>query len=108
MCKHPRNGPLAIAGIVLCWSLAAHAQSPALDEARCPAGHWRVDPVCVNNKTGDVANAAPSAAATMTDNHGCAPGYWRLEQVCVSKVTGDVEMVEEQQLPKRETSTSRR
>ena len=108
MCKHFRNRPLAIAGIVLCWSLAALAQSPPLDNAGCPAGYWLMDPICVNKMSGDVVNAAPSSAATMTDHQGCAPGYWRLEQVCVSKVTGDVEMIEEQQLPKRQTSPSRR
>ena len=106
MCKHLRTCPLAIAGIVLCWSLAALAQSPAHDDARCPAGHWRVDPIRVNNKTGDVVNAAPSAAATMTDNHGCAPGYWRLEQVC--KATGDTEPLEEQLLPERKRNSENR
>ena len=108
MRKHLRSCPLAIASVVLCWSSAALSQSPPLDDARCPAGHWLLDQVCVNKATGDVVNAAPSAAATMTDNHGCAPGYWRLDQVCVSKATGDVEMAEEQQLPKRETSAGRR
>jgi hypothetical protein len=107
MRKHLRSCPLAIASVVLCWSSAALAQSPPLDDARCPAGDWLIDQVCVNKAIGDVVNAAPRAP-TMTDNHGCAPGYWRLDQVCVSKVTGDVEMVEEQQLPKRETISENR
>ena len=38
----------------------------------------------------------------------CANTFEGLDHVCVSKVTGDVEMVEEHQLPKRETSASRR
>jgi hypothetical protein len=108
MCKHLRNCPLAITGIVLCWSLPALAQPPPLDNAGCPAGYWLMDPFCVHKTIGDVVNAAPSAAATMTDHQGCAPGYWRLEQVCVSKAMDEGEMVEEHQQPKLETSTSRR
>jgi hypothetical protein len=108
MYAHLRHTAFVIAGIVLSGTLPALAQSPSRADERCPEGYWLLDAICVNKATGDRVNATPAAAAIMSDEHGCAPGYWRLEQVCISRVTGDVELVEEQQMPKRETSASRR
>jgi hypothetical protein len=87
-------------GIVIgCLSISASAQSPSPLGSRCPAGYWLLEPVCINQDTGDVVNAAPAAASDVAFAPGCRPGYWRLDFLCLSSATGDVELVDENMWP---------
>jgi hypothetical protein len=90
----------AMVGIVIGYlSSSAGAQSQSSLGSRCPAGYWLLEPVCINQDTGDVVNAAPAAASRVAFAPGCRPGYWRLDSLCFSSATGDVELVDENTSP---------
>lgn len=53
---------LAIAATLiatLCISTATTTQAQQSAQPRCPAGYWLLEPVCLNQTTGDVVNAGP-------------------------------------------------
>jgi hypothetical protein len=87
-------------GIVACSiaaSVTVRSQTPT--NSRCPVGYWLVEPVCLNNVTGDVVNATRAQGSPTALEGGCVPGYWRLGELCVSPMSGDVELVDEQRWP---------
>ena len=87
-------------GIVTgCYPAAAEAQYPSELSARCPAGYWLLEPVCINQDSGDVVNATPAQIDPVAFQRGCAPGYWRLAELCLSPATGDVELADEKRWP---------
>src|SRR5262245_49646217 len=91
---------ITTAGILIgCLSTSARAQYASILSPRCPAGYWLLEPVCINQDSGDVVNATPAPTARLSFAPGCAPGYWRLESLCVSPATGDVELVDEKTWP---------
>jgi hypothetical protein len=54
---------LAIAATVIataCLSTATPTQAEQSVQPRCPAGYWLLEPVCLNQTTGDVVNAKPA------------------------------------------------
>jgi hypothetical protein len=85
--------------VVGCLSAAGIAQSQSSANARCPQGYWLMEPVCVNQETGDVVTASPAPPPRIVREPGCAPGYWRLDNLCISPSTGDVELVDEKMWP---------
>jgi hypothetical protein len=105
MHKSPTTLVLATIGPVISWFSTATAQSRDPTNTRCPAGYWMleskslVEPLCLNNTTGDVVNAEPAAASRIVLERGCAPGYWRLDSLCLNSETGDVELVDEKRWP---------
>jgi len=99
----------ALAGTVIALapaSPAAHAD--VASATRCPWGYWLLEPVCINQSTGDVVNASPAAPSPVAWASGCAPDYWRLGDLCLSMQTGDVELVDERQWPGEQANLGRR
>jgi hypothetical protein len=84
-----------------CLSAATPIQAEQRVQSRCPAGYGLLDPVCVNQATGDVVTAEPAVAFRTALEAGCAPGYWRLADHCLNSTTGDVELVDLQNWPKQ-------
>src|SRR5262245_28808790 len=105
MRRLPVTFAIATLGIVIgCYSIPAGAQQQSRLSARCPAGYWLLEPVCMNQDSGDVVNAAPSRVTPVVFERGCAPGYWRLGDLCLSAVTGDVELANENLWPAEKRS----
>ena len=100
-----RNKPfVSFAAALACMAIAlalasttAHADDASA--TRCPSGYWLLEPVCINQSTGDVVNALAAAPSTVALASGCAPDYWRLGNLCLNLQTGDVELVDERQWP---------
>jgi hypothetical protein len=92
---------IATLGIVIgCYpATPAEAQYQSQLSGRCPAGYWLLEPVCINQDTGDVVSATPSRVTPVVFDRGCAPGYWRLADLCLSPATGDVELADEKRWP---------
>jgi hypothetical protein len=82
-----------------CISTLTTVQSQTSANGRCPQGYWLMEPVCMNQETGDVVMASPAPPARAALEPGCAPGYWRLGELCLSPSTGDVELVDEKMWP---------
>ena len=96
--KHLRLVLITV-GMVIAWSSAPEmAQSAETTPPRCPAGFWLMDPLCMNNSTGDVVYAVRPVHSGVTAVLGCRAGYWRLDSLCVSPATGDVELASDQRL----------
>jgi hypothetical protein len=67
---------LAIAAALiatLCISTATTTQAQQSAQPRCPAGYWLLEPVCLNQTTGDVVNAEPLSVFRISLEAGCAP-----------------------------------
>jgi hypothetical protein len=99
---HKLSATFAIAtlGVVIgCYPAPVEAQYQGQLSARCPAEYWLLEPVCINQDSGDVVNAASSDVTRVMFEQGCAPGYWRLGEVCLSSATGDVELADEKRWP---------
>ena len=95
---------LAIAATLiatLCISTATTTQAQQSAQPRCPAGYWLLEPVCLNQTTGDVVNAGPLSVFRISLEAGCEPGYWRLADVCLNSATGDVILVDLQKWPEQ-------
>ena len=95
---------IAFAGALIaaaCLSAATPIQAEQRVQSRCPAGYWLLEPVCVNQATGDVVTAEPAVALRTALEAGCAPGYWRLADLCLNSTTGDVELVDQQNRPEQ-------
>ena len=103
-----RHAAFVIVSLLVYSAPGTLAQSPLSVNERCPTGYRFVDPVCANRSPGAVVNVTPAVPAPIVQEQGCAPGHWRVEQVCISRTTGDVELVEEQQVPKRNASSDGR
>jgi hypothetical protein len=99
---------IATLGIVLgCFSAAAEPPHQSELNARCPVGYWLLEPVCINQDSGDVVNATPANIRPAAFEPGCAPGYWRLGELCLSPITGDVEMADEKMWPAKRGASLR-
>jgi hypothetical protein len=99
---HKLSATFAIATLAIvigCHSAPAEAQHQGRLSARCPVGYWLLEPVCINQDSGDVVNATPSQVTPVVFERGCAPGYWRLGHLCLSPATGDVELADEKLWP---------
>jgi hypothetical protein len=91
---------IATLGIAMgCYSAAAEPPYQSEPNARCPAGYWLLEPLCINQDSGDVVNATPVHIKPAAFERGCAPRYWRLGELCLSPATGDVEMADENRWP---------
>jgi hypothetical protein len=99
---HKLHATFAIAALALamgCGSAAAEPSRNGAQNARCPVGYWLLEPVCLNEDSGDVVNANPAPTKPASFELGCAPGYWRQGALCLSPATGDVELADEKRWP---------
>jgi hypothetical protein len=79
-------------------SSAVHAEDASA--ARCPPGYWLLEPVCIDQSSGDVVKASPAKRSPSGPAPGCAPSYERLGRLCIGLQTGDIELADEQRWPR--------